>query len=84
MKNVHCTPMNDRHGGFCNLPSSRNFRTHDIPYFIHIWNIGMSKILQSGCSKIYSWSPFFKNIKSRLFLKKLHGKNPQKTDFLTA
>ena len=84
MKKVHCTQRNHRHGRFWNLPSSPSFRNSIIPYFIHIWNIGMSKILQSGPSKKYSWRPFFKNVRSRVFSKKLHGKTPQKTDFLTA
>lgn len=84
MKKIDCNHMNHRHGVFCNLPSSPNFRTRDIPYFIHIWNNIMSKFLQSGPSKTYLMCPFFKLIKSPFFKKKLHGKNPQKTEFFTA
>ena len=44
----------------------------------------MSKILQSGPSKTYLMCPFFKLIKSRLFKKMLHGKDPQKTELKSA
>lgn len=33
MKKIDCNHMNHRHGVFCNLPSSPNFRTRDIPYY---------------------------------------------------
>lgn len=84
MKKVHCTHRNHRHGIFSNLPSACNFRTHDIPYYSIFGIYGMSKILQSGCSKIYSCRPCSKNFRTRVFKKKLHGKDPQKTEFSTA
>ena len=51
MKNTRCNTRNHRHGGFPKKPSSRNFRTHDIPYNSIFGIHGMSKILDSGCSK---------------------------------
>ena len=51
MKNTHCNTRNHRHGVFCILPSSRNFRTRVIPYNSIFGIYGMSKTLDSGCSK---------------------------------
>ena len=33
MKKIDCNPMNHRHRVFCNLPSSPNFRTRNIPHY---------------------------------------------------
>ena len=50
MKNTHCNTRNHRHGVFCILPCSRNFRTRVIPYYSIFGIYGMSKTLDSGCS----------------------------------
>jgi hypothetical protein len=84
MKKVDCTHRNHRHGIFCNFSSSRNFRTHDIPYYSIFGIHGMSKILQTGCSKIYSGRCVFFGTKSRVLKFFLHGKASKKTEFATA
>ena len=51
MKNRDCNTRNHRHGGFPKKPSSCNFRTRIIPYYSIFGIYGMSKTLDSGCSK---------------------------------
>lgn len=51
MKNRDCNTRNHRHGVFPKKPSSRNFRTRIIPYYSIFGIHGMSKTLDSGCSK---------------------------------
>ena len=60
MKNTHCNTRNHRHGVFCILPSSRNFRTRVIPYYSIFGIYGMSKTLDSGCSKKKTIRPYRK------------------------
>ena len=84
MKNSDCNTRNHRHGGFSKNPCSCNFRTRIIPYYSIFGIYGMSKILDSGCSKKKKnddekTPPFFFSRKSRfLFILRKRGKNMSK------
>ena len=84
MKNRDCNTRNHRHGVFPKKPSSRNFRTRIIPYYSIFGIYGMSKTLDSGCSKKKKsyhekTPPFFFSRKSCfLFILRKRGKNMSK------
>lgn len=68
MKNTHCNTRNHRHGVFSKKPSSRNFRTRVIPYNSIFGIYGMSKTLDSGCSKKKTIRPKRDHAKRMVFL----------------